>query len=113
MQKLKLVSFIGSFVGLLILYLVYSQTQIPFIEPDQIDETLIGKTIQSSIIFSSMKVYNESIIIYPKEFNFNIVVFKNENIIIPDNSIVEFVGKVEKNKYSISIIADKLTVLEK
>jgi len=109
-MNLKKVSVSISLIGLILLYLIFINSEIPLIEPGNIDETYIGKTLQSKARISSVKYYNNSFTIYPKEYKFKITGFEKLDIELEENQLIEFTGKVDEDKYGLVIIIDELKV---
>jgi len=100
-----------SLTGLFFLYIVYANSSIPFTDANLIDESMIGQSVKSKVEVSSVKNYNFSTIIYPKKHNFKILLFVD--IELKENSILDFSGRVDEDKYGLVIFADKLTVRDK
>ncbi|PLW79988.1 hypothetical protein C0585_04845 [Candidatus Woesearchaeota archaeon] len=109
-MDLKKVSVSVSLIGLILLYLIFLNSEIPRIEPGNIDETHIGKTLQSKVRVSSVKYYNESFTIYPKEYKFKITGFEKLEIALEENQLIEFTGKVDEDKYGLVIMVDELKI---
>ena len=113
MNKLVKFSFFISLIGISLLYYIFLNSPVKFIESKSIDETFIGKTIRSEVHFSSLKQFNGSTIIYPKSVNLRIIAFGNKKLDIPNDSIIEFNGIVKEDKYGLIIISDQIIIRQK
>lgn len=101
---MKKISMVISLIGLLLLFIIYSSSNIELIDANTIDETMIGDTVKTKVRISSVKEFNNSIIVYPKEYDFRIYINQKINL----SGLIEFTGIIDEDEYGLIIRANTI-----
>lgn len=103
-EKLLIFSVVVSVIGVIILYFLYINTDVSYI--DDVDESYIGKTVKTSFTLKDFKKFDDFTVLYSDDFRYN--VFYDINVNYGDK--IEVVGKIFEDKYGLYMNVDEIEV---
>ncbi|MBR9675515.1 hypothetical protein GOV05_00745 [Candidatus Woesearchaeota archaeon] len=107
-KKFLNISVVVSLIGLFVLYLVFINSKAVFVEASEVDESFVSKTINSRVIVSSSKNYEDATVVYVKNNYFKLVI--NQNITLEEDSIISFDGVVDEDEFGLVVFVKKMSV---
>ena len=112
--KLFRISLIISLLGTFTLLLILEYQELPFSKISEINKDQIETKIKTQGTITSIKETPGLYILTIKDSNSIIttIVFKEEQIALTKNSLVEIEGKIQEYQNELEIIADKITELK-